>query len=167
MTEIIVGEKVLNKLKETGTIVSFDGKIIVIQYGSRVVKLQSDAFDKGFIKYAKAELQSEINERLQEAKEEKEREAREKNLAEEKAKEMRRMMEAQAPVGVKFNSVSIRLDSAPLSLGSVKKKHKDAVQKIFDECDKDIGAFYDAFKPNMKYIAPPPPAVPPASLLSN
>ena len=30
MAEIIVGEKVLNKLKEAGTIVSFDGKTIVV-----------------------------------------------------------------------------------------------------------------------------------------
>ena len=156
MTEIIVGERVLNKLKEAGTIVSFDGKIIVIQYESRVAKLQSDAFDKGFITYAKAELQSEINERLQKEKEEKEGEAKAKALAKEKAEEMCRMMEAQAPVGVKFNSVSIRLDPAPLSLGSVKKKHKDTVQKIFDECDKDVGVFYDSFKPNMRYITPPP-----------
>ena len=54
MTEIIVGERVLNKLKEAGTIVSFDGKTIVIQYENRVAKLQSDAFDRGFITYAKA-----------------------------------------------------------------------------------------------------------------
>ena len=156
MEEIIVGEKVLNKLKEAGTIVSFDGKTIVVQYENRVAKLQSDAFDKGFITYAKAELQSEINKRLQRAKEEKEDEARAKNLAEETAKEMRRMMEAQAPVGVKFNSVSLRLEPASASFASVKKKHKDTVQKIFDECDKDVGVFYDSFKPNMRYITPPP-----------
>ena len=53
MTEIIVGEKVLNKLKEAGTIVSFDGKIIVVQYGKRVAKLLTDAFEKGFLKDAK------------------------------------------------------------------------------------------------------------------
>ena len=53
MTEIIVGEKVLNKLKEAGTIVSFDGKIIVVQYGNRVAKLLPDAFEKGFLKDAK------------------------------------------------------------------------------------------------------------------
>ena len=53
MTEIIVGEKVLNKHKEVGTIVSFDGKIIVVQYGNRVAKLLPDAFEKGFLKDAK------------------------------------------------------------------------------------------------------------------
>ena len=88
MTEIIVGEKVLNKLKEVGTIISFDGKIIAVQYQNRVAKLQPDAFDKGFITYEKAELQNEIDERLKQAKEEKECEARAKSLADEKAKEM-------------------------------------------------------------------------------
>ena len=157
MAEIIVGEKVLNKLKEVGTIVSFDGKIIVVQYGSRVAKLQPDAFEKEFIKYEKAELQSKIDEGLRKIEEEAVKGAENKMLADKAAKEACKAMEAQAPVGVKFNSVSIRLDPAPLSLGSVKKKHKDAVQKIFDECDKDADAFYDAFKPSMKYIAPPPP----------
>ena len=157
MAEIIVGENVLNKLNEVGTIVSFDGKIIVVQYGSRVAKLQPDAFEKEFIKYEKAELQSKIDEGLRKIEEEAVKGAENKMLADKAAKEACKAMEAQAPVGVKFNSVSIRLDPAPLSLGSVKKKHKDAVQKIFDECDKDAFAFYDAFKPSMKYIAPPPP----------
>ena len=157
MAEIIVGEKVLNKLKEAGTIVSFDGKIIVVQYENRVAKLQSDAFEKGFITYEKAELQSEIDETLRQVEEEKECKSRAKGHADERAKELCKIMEAQAPVGVKFNSVSIRLDPSPLSLGSVKKKHKDRVQQIFDECDKDVAIFHDAFKPNMKYITPPPP----------
>lgn len=156
MAEIIVGEKVLNKLKEAGTIVSFDGKIIVVQYENRVAKLQSDAFEKGFITYEKAELQSEIDETLRQVEEEKECKSRAKGHADERARELCKIMEAQAPVGVKFNSVSIRLDPSPLSLGSVKKKHKDQVQQIFDECDKDIGAFYDDFKPDMKYITPKP-----------
>ena len=156
MAEIIVGEKVLNKLKEAGTIVSFDGKTIVVQYENRVAKLQSDAFEKGFITYEKAELQSEIDETFRQVEEEKECKSRAKGHADERARELCKIMEAQAPVGVKFNSVSIRLDPSPLSLGSVKKKHKDQVQQIFDECDKDIGAFYDDFKPDMKYITPKP-----------
>ena len=154
MTEIIVGEKVLNKLKEVGTIISFDGKIIAVQYQNRVAKLQPDAFDKGFITYEKAELQNEIDERLKQAKEEKECEARAKSLADEKAKEMCRMMEAKAPVGVKFNSVSIRLDPAPAGFSSVKAKHRKLVEEIFDKCDKDINALCESFTPNMKYITP-------------
>jgi hypothetical protein len=157
MAEIIVGERVLNKLKETGTIISFDGKTIAVQYENRVAKLQPDAFEKGFITYKKTELQSEIDESIQQSKNAIEKEAEEKRLAAQKANEARRMMEAKAPVGVKFNSVSIRLEPAPVSLASVKKKHKDTVQKIFNECDEDVGTFYDAFKPNMKYITPPLP----------
>ena len=156
MIEIIVGEKVLGTQKAVGTIVSFDGKTIVVQYENRVAKLQSDAFEKGFITYEKAELQNKIDGELRQIDEAKNLEAAKKHLADERAKEMRRMMEAKAPVGVKFNSVSIRLDPAPLSLGSVKKKHKDQVQQIFDECDKDIAIFHDAFKPDMKYITPKP-----------
>ena len=75
MAEIIVGERVLNKLKETGTIISFDGKTIAVQYENRVAKLQPDSFEKGFIKYQKTELQSEIDERIQQSKNAIEKEA--------------------------------------------------------------------------------------------
>ena len=156
MTDIIVGEKVKNNLKETGTIISFDGKTIVVQYEKRVAKLQSDAFEKGFIKYENAGLQNEIDEGLRKVEEAKKQEAEKQRLTKERLKEACRIMEEQAPVGVKFNSVSIRLDPAGASLSSIKRKHKDLVQRIFDECDKDIDSFYDAFKPSMKYITPQP-----------
>ena len=154
MKEIIIGERVINKLKQVGTIVSVDNTYISVDFGNRAAKLQLDAFDKGFLKYENTDLQGEIDKGIQQIKEEKDKAAEEKRLAEEQAKNMRTMMEAQAPVGTKFNSVSIRLEPAPLTLASVKKKHKEKVQEIFNECDKDINFFYDSFHPSMRYITP-------------
>ena len=154
MAEIIIGEKVINKFKQVGTIVSVDNTYIGVDFGNRIAKLQLDAFDKGFLKYKNADLQSVIDKGIQQIKEEKDQEAEKKRLVEEQAKNLCKMMEAQAPAGTKFNSVSIRLDPAPASFSSVKSKHKKLVQEIFSECDKDINFYYDSFHPNMKYIIP-------------
>jgi hypothetical protein len=48
----------------------------------------------------------------------------EKRLAADKDKKLRETIESQAPIGVKFNSVNIRFEPAPVSLSSVKSKHK-------------------------------------------
>ena len=154
MADIIIGERVINKQKQVGTIVSVDNTYICVDLGNRTAKLQLDAFDKGFLKYENADLQSTIDKKFQQIKEEEDKVAEGKRLAEEQAKNTRTMMEAQAPVGTKFNSVSIRLDPAPLTLASVKKKHREKVQEIFNECDKDMGFFVDFFHPSMKYITP-------------
>ena len=156
MADIIVGEKVINKLGEIGTIISYDDKFISIQYQNRVGKLQSNAFEAGYVKYQNSNLQSKIDESAQQIKNKKEQEAEERRLAAQKAKEACEKMESMAPVGVKFNSVSIRLEPATVSLSSVRSKHRKLAQEVFDECDKDIGTFYEAFKPRMKYITPPP-----------
>ena len=154
MAEIFIGERVINKLRQVGTIVSVDDTCIVVDFGNRTAKLQLNAFDEGFLKYENTDLQSAIDKGIQQIREEKDKEIEEKRLAEEQAKNMRKMMEDQAPVGTKFNSVSIRLDPAPASFSSVKSKHRKLVQEIFNECDKDINFYYDSFHPNMRYIVP-------------
>ena len=156
MAEIVIGEKVINNQKETGTIISFDGKVIAIQYSNRVGKLLGDAFEKGFIKYENTELQSKIDDRANAIKNKAEQEAEEKRIAKQNAADACRKMESMAPIGVKFNSVSIRLDPVLAGLSSVKTRHRKLAEEIFDKCDKDIGVLYDAFDPKMKYIAPPP-----------
>lgn len=62
MAEIIVGEKVVNKIRETGTIVSFDDNFIYVEFKNRVAKLQLDAFWQKFIRYENADLQRKIDE---------------------------------------------------------------------------------------------------------
>ena len=150
MANIIVDERVINVRGEEGRIVSFDEDYIFVQFSNRTAKLQIDAFEKGFLRYEKAELQSKINEGLQLVKLQEEN----KRKATERAEEECRKMEAQAPVGVKFNSVSTRLEPATASFSSVKSKHRAFVKEIFGECDKDIKSYYELFHPIMRYIAP-------------
>ena len=52
MPEVFVGEKVVNKNRETGIITAFDGRFITVDFQSRVSMFQSDAFEKGFLCYA-------------------------------------------------------------------------------------------------------------------
>ena len=59
MFDIIIGEKVINKQGEAGTIISSDDCYIYVDYGTRSVKLLLNAFEKGFIKYENAQLQSQ------------------------------------------------------------------------------------------------------------
>ena len=61
MTEIIIGAKVINKLKQVGTIVYVDNTYIGVDFGNRTAKVQLDAFDKGFLKYENTDLQSAID----------------------------------------------------------------------------------------------------------
>ena len=150
MANIIVDEKVINVKGEEGRIVSFDEDYIFVQFSNRTAKLQIDAFEKEFLRYEKAELQSKINEGLQLVKIQEENKRKDTERAEEEC----RKMEAQAPVGVKFNSVSIRLEPATASFSSVKSKHRAFVKEIFGECDKDIKSYYELFHPTMRYIAP-------------
>ena len=154
MTDIVIGETVINKLGEKGVIVSFDEKTISVDFAKRTAKLQRKAFDEGFLRYENVILQEKINEETRQTENAKQQADEAKHLASEKAKEECRKLEAEAPVGVKFNSVSLRLEKAPASFNSVKNKHKDLVQEIFDECDKDINAYYDSFRPHMTYITP-------------
>jgi hypothetical protein len=58
MAEIIIGERVINKAKETGTIISHDDKYICVDLGNRTAKFPLSAFDQGFLKYEKTDLQT-------------------------------------------------------------------------------------------------------------
>ena len=154
MAKIIVGEAVISKTKERGTIIAFDGVTISVQYAGRVARLQADAFEKGFLKYANADLQGEINNAFSLEQEKKEQAAEEKHRKEQAARDARASIQAQAPIGVTVNSASIRLERAEVSLASVKTRHKALVKQVFDECDKDVGTLYDAFHPDMRYVTP-------------
>lgn len=147
MVDIVVDEKVVNKFKEIGTIVSVDDQYIHVSYQNRNAKLPLNAFEQGLLKYQDTKIQSDLDKAAM-AKLDEERRAVEKE------KKAREQMEAQAPIGVKFNSVSIRLEPASVSLSSVKGKHKNTVQEIFNQCDQDIDSYYGAFHPTMKYITP-------------
>ena len=154
MVKIIVGETVISKTKERGTIIAFDGVTISVQYAGRVARLQADAFEKGFLTYANADLQGEINDALSLEREKKEQAAEEKRRKVQEAKDVCAKIQAQSPIGVTVNSVSIRLEPTEASFASVKTRHKAIVKQVFDECDKDVGALYDAFHPEMRYISP-------------
>ena len=68
MADIIIGEKVVNKARETGKILSFDDKYIVVEYKNRTTKVQLNAFDLGFLKYENADLQNKTSESVAQAK---------------------------------------------------------------------------------------------------
>ena len=68
MVDIIIGESVINKSGEIGTLISFDDKFIVVDFKTRTTKIQSDAFEKGFLKYEKADLQNKTKENIEQAK---------------------------------------------------------------------------------------------------
>ena len=44
--EIIVGEVIVNKLAEVGTITAFDGQYITVAYNDRTATFVADAFEK-------------------------------------------------------------------------------------------------------------------------
>lgn len=154
MADIIVGEKVINKFGAKGVIISFDDKYIEVDFHTRFAKLQLDAFEKGFLRYENTDIQNEINEKNQQVKKEKDAVAEAKRLALKQARDACKKMESEAPPGVKFNSVSVRLDPVQIKFGSARIKHRDLIQDIFNDCDKDSVAFSDHFHPVMKYIAP-------------
>ena len=159
MVDIIIGEKVVNKAKETGEIISFDDKYIIVEYKNKTVKVQLNAFDKGIIKYENADLQSKADEIIKQAKiEEKrkaeERKAEEKRKAEERKAEekaQRRMLSITPCSDLNFDKVQVRLESAPINLKPVRKNDKEVIQGVFDECDTDTQMLYDSFIPKMEY----------------
>lgn len=57
MAEIHIGERVINKKGEIGTITGFDDSRVMVDFESRSTKFLSDAFENGFLIYAKADLQ--------------------------------------------------------------------------------------------------------------
>jgi hypothetical protein len=153
MAEIIIGERVINKKKESGVIVYFDDKYINIQYNDRLGKLLINAFEEGYIQYENAELQNKVDEAIAQAKAEEERKEKER-IAEEKAKAAFKIVTTQAPSqnnDIKFERVITLIDPAPVYLNSVDKNDRELVQEIFETCDKDTQTLYEAFEPKMKY----------------
>lgn len=153
MADIFIGERVINKKKESGVIVYFDDKYINIQYYDRLGKLLINAFEEGYIKYENAELQNKVDEAIAQAKAEEERKEKER-IAEEKAKASFKIVTTQAPSqnnDIKFERVITLIDPAPVYLNSVDKNDRELVQEIFETCDKDTQTLYEAFEPKMKY----------------
>lgn len=151
MVDIIIGEKVINKSKEIGTIVSFENGIIAVDFKSRVAKLMSNAFEQGYLKYTNVDLQSQIDEvkTAQIQKSEEERMLKEKAL-----RELKKVQDdlSRKHFRISVLSASIRLEPAKLTLNSIRKKDVDLVQKIFTKCDKDIKQLYDSVEPQMEYL---------------
>ena len=151
MAEIRVGEKVVNTSKETGVIVSFDGVIITVDFGGQTKKFVSNAFEKGFLRYASAELQGELDaEKIaQQQKEEANRLAKEKA-----AGERRRIQEelSKAHRRITVLSATLRLDNAPLTMTSVRKKDQELVKQIFALCDEETRALYESQRPELEYL---------------
>ena len=155
MIEIIVGEKIINKIRETGIILAFDDRYIYVRYPNREGKIPRDSFEKGVIKYENAELQSKVNQTIARAKEEKEQEiAAQRAEANKSVEDQRRIQEqlSRTHFRVCVDSASIRLDPAPITLGSIRRRDVDLIRDIFAECDKDTQKLYDLFEPQMRYM---------------
>lgn len=151
MSEVFIGEKVINKNNETGKIISFDGKFITIDFLGRVAIFQSDAFEKRFLVYENSSLQNNLDE----AKREEERKATELQMASEKAAHERRQVQAELSKShrrIAVLSATFRLDPAPIIFTGVRKKDQELIRQIFAECDKDIKELYCSVKTDMEYL---------------
>lgn len=151
MVEIIIGETVINRLGVVGTITAFDGRYISVDYQDRVARLESDALEKRYIRYADTELQNKVEEAIAlEAG----RRAEESRLAEEKKLKEQTHRPSQTTVSrwdVTDGSEILLIDTAPVNLNSVSTKDRALVKEIFEECEKDTRALYENFKPKMVY----------------
>ena len=151
MADILVGEKVINKNKETGIIVSFDGGIITVDFRGRTTKFLQDAFEKGFLKYENPAAQEVLNE----AKRQEEEKAAQISAAKEKSAAERRKIQAElskAHRQITVLSATFRLDPAPITLTGVRKKDQALIQQIFSECDQQTQVLMDSWNPQMEYL---------------
>ena len=149
MAEIFVGEKVINKDGETGTITAYDSGIITVDFQGRIAMYQSDAVFEGFLRYENPEMQSRAMEEIEAemvASIEEYLNGEETRIAEKRAKR-----EQTASKSIKFESTVLLIDPAPVYLNSVSKDDRQLVQEIFDECEKDTAALYASFQPKMVY----------------
>ena len=154
MADIIVGEKVINKFGAKGVIISFDDKYIEVDFHTRFAKLQLDAFEKGFLRYENPDIQEKIDEKKEQEKREKELIAEKRRLILMQVNAMREKMKSEAPPGVKFSSVNVSLDPIEIRFDTSLIKHRDLIQGIFNECDKDTAVFFDHFHPVINYTLP-------------
>ena len=152
--EIIVGEVIVNKLAEVGTITAFDGQYITVAYNDRTATFVADAFEKGHIRYLNEDLQKKAEEGIAQAKLEAEQKAEEARIAAENKKQEQKGQVAKAPVSnqeITFESVKLMLEPAQYSLNSVKKTDKALVGDIFEQCNQDIKTLYEKTNPRMTY----------------
>ena len=147
--DIIVGEFVMNKLAEVGTITAFDSRYITVAYNNRTAMFMADAFEKGHIRYLNEDLQKKAEESIAQAKREAAQKAKEAILAAVKTKQ-----EQKTPVAsnaITIESSVLLIDSVPVFLNSVHKNDRQLVQEIFAECEKDTQNLYTSFQPKMVY----------------
>ena len=151
MVEISVGETIINKAGEVGTIAAFDGQYITVNYRDRSAKFRSDAFEKGFLRYENEALQRTYDEKkLAEAQKEAEARQSAERATEERRQIQRELSREHRRITVV--SASIRLDPAKITLTSVRKKDQELIQQIFAACDADTEELYNSVKPEMEYI---------------
>ncbi len=151
MAQIIIGERVVNKSRESGTIVSFENNVITVAFGGRVARFTQDAFENDFLKYEDAQLQRKTEECIAQAKAA--RQAEEKRIAEIKeTKKLAEIKKEHPSTAINIEAASVRLDAVPVTMNTVSKKHKPLVQEIFAECEKDTHNLYALFKPKMEYL---------------
>lgn len=151
MAEIVVGAVVVNKRKQTGKVLAFDGKYITAQFEGRTAAFQPDAFRKGFLTYADPDLQALVTQVQSQAA----REAEAIRSAAEKANRDRQTIQAQisaAHFNVAVAAASIRLDSAPANLRSVRVGDTERISQIFTLCDRETQALYASVPPRMEYL---------------
>lgn len=154
MVKIYIGERVKNGRGEIGVITAFDNQYITVNYLGRTASVVIDAFEKGYIKYENAELQSEVQDSIAKAELIKKQKAEEERIAAEKAKAEKKSLATRKLISnddIKFESIIKLIDPAPVYLNSVHTNDRQLVQKIFDECEKDTQSLYEAFQPKMTY----------------
>ena len=147
MAVVFVGENVINKNQEIGTITAFDGRFITVGFQGRTAMFGGDAFLLGYLRYENPDLQTKAFEQIEADIEASCKE--EERIAAKKAKPAQK-----APVcgeSVKIESTVLLIDPAPVYLNSVAKDDRQPVREIFDECEKDTAALYASFQPKMTY----------------
>ena len=84
-----VGSKVTNKKNEHGVIIECDNEYIKVDFGTRIVLFQSDAFVNGFLIPEDDDERAELEKEIERIKEETAKKEEEKRIAEAKAAEER------------------------------------------------------------------------------
>ena len=151
MAYIVEKERVISKRGEQGILVSFDGNYISVQFPDRTASFQSDAFEKGFLRYENPALQ----EVLDEEKRQKEEQASRFLAAREKSSAERRKVQEElsgAHRRITVLSATFRLDPAPITVTGIRKKDLARIREIFAQCDLETQTLFDSWKPEMEYL---------------
>lgn len=154
MPNVRVGQQVINKMKERGTIVAVEDGRIVVAFANRTAKFKDTAFADGFLQYADADLQNQVEAAVAQAQQEQAQQALAKKQAEETAQNNRRFIQTKASrdhFKVAVVSADIRLDAAPITFTSVRKGDQEPIQAVFAACDKETAALFAQFDPQMEY----------------